>query len=236
MQILSFDNVCFSYNKQTVLKNINLSLSTGEVVCLLGANASGKTTLMNLAVTLLQPFSGEIKWFDGKDRLADVRSRIGYVPQDVALYQNMSVSDNLRFFGKLHGIQGDNLEHALEKTAHITGVDLAEKKKVRHLSGGMRRRANMAAALIHDPTLLIMDEPTVGIDMPSRQAINTALRSLQQEGKAIMFSSHYPDEISVLATKLLILKEGNITSDYCFDALNSPTERMAEAIRQLTFS
>ncbi len=233
MQVISFSNVAFAYEKKQVLEDVNLTIGQGEVVCLLGANASGKTTMMNLAVTLLSPQAGSISWFDGNDNLKEIRRRIGYVPQEIALYQNMSVIDNLRFFGRLYGLKGEELHRAVKGAAEMAEVDIIERKRVRDLSGGIRRRANMAAALLHNPDLLVMDEPTVGIDLPSRQAIISALFNLKNEGKSILFSSHYPDEVSTLATRLLVLKDGQITSDFNMESLATPEQRLTEAIRRL---
>jgi ABC-2 type transport system ATP-binding protein len=233
MQVISFRNVAFAYDKKQVLQDVSITIGKGEVVCLLGANASGKTTMMGLAVTLLSPLSGSISWFDGKDKLKEIRRRIGYVPQEIALYQNMSVIDNLRFFGKLYGLKGEALQKSVKESAALAELDLTERKRVRDLSGGIRRRANMAAALLHNPDLLVMDEPTVGIDLPSRQAIISALFNLKNEGKSILFSSHYPDEVSTLATRLLVLKDGQITTDFNMESLATPEERLTEAIHRL---
>ncbi len=233
MQVISYDGVDFAYDKKMVLQGINLSIGQGEVVCLLGANAAGKTTMMGLAVTLLAPQAGTITWFDGLASLNEIRRRIGYVPQEIALYPNMSVLDNLNFFGKLYGLKGTALSTAVKNSAEIAEIDLLDKKRVRDLSGGMRRRANLAAALLHDPVLLVMDEPTVGIDMPSRQAITSALLNLKQSGKSILFSSHYPDEVSALATRLLVLRDGSITDDIDMNIFTTPAERLSEAIHRL---
>ena len=233
MQVISFAGVSFAYDQKTVLEEVELSIAQGEVVCLLGANASGKTTMMGLAVTLLAPKAGTITWFDGGESISEIRRKIGYVPQEIALYPNMSALENLRFFGKLYGLQGSALAEAVKNAAAIAEVDLLDRKKVRDLSGGMKRRANMAAALLHDPILLVMDEPTVGIDMPSRQAITSALVNLKQNGKSILFSSHYPDEVSALATRLLVLRDGKITDDIDMNALATPGERLGEAIQRL---
>ena len=229
---LLFEKVAFQYGEKTIFTNADFSLASGEAVCLLGANASGKTTLMSIAATLQSAGAGKIVWFEQPGtETAAIRKRMGYVPQEIALYQNMSPAENLRFFGRLYGIPGSVLPNRIAQACEVVGIDPQEKKKVMHLSGGMKRRVNIAVSLINEPELLIMDEPTAGIDMLSRRSIAEAVAALVKRGRTVLFSSHYPDEISLLANRVLLLRNGSISER----AVNDASENSTESIYRMMF-
>ena len=153
---LLFENVSFRYGETGIFQDACFSLAAGDAVCLLGANASGKTTLMSIAATLQKSGGGRIVWFEQPQmEVAAIRKRIGYVPQEIALYHNMSPEENLRFFGRLYGIPNSVLSERIFRACEVVGLDPQEKKKVAQMSGGMKRRVNIAAALLNEPDLLI---------------------------------------------------------------------------------
>lgn len=229
---LLFENVSFRYGETGIFADACFSLAAGDAVCLLGANASGKTTLMSIAATLQRANAGRIVWFEQPQlEVAAIRKRIGYVPQEIALYHNMSPEENLQFFGRLYGIPKAVLAERIVRACGVVGLDPQEGKKVAQMSGGMKRRVNIAVALLNEPELLILDEPTAGIDMPSRKAIADAVAQLAKSGRTVLFSSHYPDEISSLAGRVLLLRNGAISEK----SVAAAAGNSAESIYRMMF-
>lgn len=182
---------------------------------MLGPNGAGKTTTISIACGLLQKDSGEVK-VNGKElnhKSILPKRDIGYVPQDLALYPELSASDNLRFFGKLYGLSGRDLEGRINETLETVGLIDRRDDRIESFSGGMKRRANIAAGLLHKPSLLVLDEPTVGVDPQSRNAILEAVQLLSNEGMAVLYTTHYMEEAERLCDRVGIIDKGQIVAE-----------------------
>ncbi len=213
-------NLVKKYGQNTALNNINLEIYKGEIFGLLGPNGAGKSTLLSVLATVSRPTSGEII-VQGRDILrhaASVKKLIGLVPQEIALYTQLSGMDNLNFWGNVYGLRGKQLKSRIAETLAITGLQDRITDTVEDYSGGMRRRLNIAVALLHRPEILIMDEPTVGVDVQSRKTIMEAVKKLSSQGCTIIYTSHYVDEMEWLCDRLAIMQEGII------QAVGTPAE------------
>lgn len=202
------------FNHQVILDNLCFQVHSGEILGLLGPNGAGKSTTFNMITGLLRPDSGDIR-FMGRNMNAvpDYKYRIGVVPQDICLYDHFTVTENLRFIGRLYGIKGEHLKKTVNDL--IEAVQLTGKRdtEISKLSGGMKRRINIAAALVHNPLLILMDEPTVGIDPQSRNLIWELIKDLKSKGKSIILTSHYVDEIEALSDRVIIIDRGSVIAE-----------------------
>ena len=194
------------------IDNISLEIQEGEIYGLLGPNGAGKSTAIAIICGLLKPTSGEIKILDVDvtKSMKGQNKKIGYVPQEIALYSEFTTYENLKFFGELYGLRGIKLKEKIEYALEFTGLLEQSKKIVGKFSGGMKRRLNIACAIMHDPKIIIMDEPTVGIDPQSRNLILEAVKKLNKKGTTIIYTTHYMEEISAICTKIAIMDHGNI--------------------------
>jgi ABC-2 type transport system ATP-binding protein len=191
---------------------VDLTIARGRVFGLLGPNGAGKTTLMSMICGLLAPDRGSIR-FDGIDlaRKGGVHHRrIGLVPQDLALYPTLTARENLAFFGGVQGLGGDELRRRIDSCLEAAGLEALADRRVETFSGGLKRRLNLVVALIHEPELLILDEPTVGIDPQSRRFIHDKLKALNAAGLTILYTSHYMEEVEQLCDELAIIDHGRI--------------------------
>ncbi|BAQ60165.1 ABC transporter [Geminocystis sp. NIES-3708] len=207
--MLSIQNLTKFYGKKKVLNDFNLQINAGEIYGLLGVNGAGKTTTINLICGLLTHDSGEI--LINNNKLTQKSKYIlGVAPQENLLYSQLSCEKNLAFFGKIYGLKGTQLKSAIYES--LKAVNLLDKKNetVANLSGGMQRRLNIALALVHHPLLLILDEPTTGLDIESRYEIWQLILSLKQEGITILLTTHLLDEAEKLCDRIGIMKEGKI--------------------------
>ena len=197
------------------LNGINLKVFEGEFFGLLGPNSAGKTTLGSLICGLLNPTSGEILVFDRKvnHKNSDVSSRIGLVPQEIALYDTLTVKENISFFGKLHGIEGQFLKEKVNNFIEIFNLGEHAAKRVSKCSGGIKRRVNLICGLIHDPELLLLDEPTLGVDVQLRTMIFNYLKDLNSAGTTIIYTTHYMKEAESLCSRVNIIDHGEIIAD-----------------------
>src|SRR5207302_6227800 len=186
-----------------------------QLVGLLGPNGAGKTTTVSMIAGLLTPDAGEV--LIGGKRLAGdtdpAKRKVGLVPQDLALYDELSARDNLRFFGALYGLRGAALERAIGAAIDLVGLGDRLRDRVKTFSGGMKRRLNLAAGLLHDPDILLLDEPTVGVDPQSRNAIFDNLETLKQRGKALLYTTHYMEEAERLADRIVVIDHGKVIAD-----------------------
>jgi ABC-2 type transport system ATP-binding protein len=207
--MLNIQNLTKYYNKNKVLNNFNLQINSGEIYGLLGANGAGKTTTINLICGLLTYESGEIL-INGDQLSQKSKYLLGVAPQENLLYTQLTCEENLTFFGKIYGLKGTQLKTAIYE--NLKAVNLLAKKDetVATLSGGMQRRLNIAVALIHHPLLLILDEPTTGLDIESRYEIWQLILSLKQQGMTILLTTHLLDEAEKLCDRIGIMKEGKI--------------------------
>jgi ABC-2 type transport system ATP-binding protein len=200
---------------QPALTGLDLAVEEGEFFGLLGPNGAGKTTAISIFTGLRTPTSGSVSVFDRDLRAAggEVRRRIGLVPQDIALYPTLSVRQNLEYFGRLYGLAGGELKRRIGECLDRVALSETADRPVETLSGGMKRRANLAAGLIHGPTLLFLDEPTVGVDAQSRAAILTTLQSLSQAGVTMIYTTHYLEEAERLCGRVAIIDGGRVLSE-----------------------
>jgi ABC-2 type transport system ATP-binding protein len=225
--MLAFHTVTKNFGPITALDHVSLDIAPGEFFGLLGPNGAGKSTLMSLAAGLRSPDSGEIVLAGvplSKTNLA-ARYTLGLVPQSIALYTDLTAEQNLRIFGELYGLRGADLQIRIDEA--LESVQLADRRHsaVKTFSGGMQRRLNIVASLLHRPKLLLCDEPTVGIDPQSRNAIFDYLEKLNREGLTIIYSTHYMEEAERLCSRIGIIDHGKIL------ALGS----LAELLTQLPF-
>jgi ABC-2 type transport system ATP-binding protein len=210
-----------SFGELRAVVSVSLALEPGRIVGLLGPNGAGKTTTVSMLTGLVTPDAGEVL-VNGHRLAGDadpVKRRLGLVPQGLALYDELSAHDNLRFFGALYGLTGAALEHAMAKALALVGLADRARQRVRAYSGGMKRRLNLAAGLLHDPDILLLDEPTVGVDPQTRNAIFDNLEALKRRGKALLYTTHYLEEAERLADRLVILDHGRVIADDTLDGL-----------------
>ncbi len=212
--ILSISNLTKTYPKafEPTLKGIDLSVQRGEIFGLLGPNGAGKTTLISILCGLARPTSGDIQ-LDGHllpSGLQAVKPLIGVVPQDIALYPTLTARENLQFFGAMYGLQSNELNSKISDWLQKLGLSEAADRRLDTFSGGMKRRVNLIASILHRPKLLILDEPTVGVDVQSRNAIIDQLELLNKEGMTIIYTSHHLEEAQDFCTKVAIMDYGQI--------------------------
>ena len=209
--MLTLTNVRKSFGKTVAVDGLSLSVRKGELLGLLGPNGAGKSTSVSLAVGLLAPDAGTVA-IDGLGNPADpaVRARIGVAPQALALYDLLTAEENLRFFGEVYGLTGAALETRVSWCLDFVGLTDRKGDAAGSYSGGMRRRLNLAAALVHDPELLLLDEPTVGVDPQSRNKIFENIKTLHGEGRTIIYTTHYMEEAVRLCERIAIIDAGRL--------------------------
>lgn len=213
MTLLTVEKLEKAYGKIRALRGVDLEIEKGEICGLLGPNGAGKSTTIACISTLLRPDGGTLDYrgVSVVEAPGQIRSQIGVVPQEIALYPTLKGIDNLRFFGSVYGLKGRALDDAIDRVAGIIGIGDRLHHRVDTYSGGMKRRLNIGAALLHDPELLIMDEPTVGIDPQSRRHILDTVRKLNRErGMTVLYTSHYMEEVEALCEKIHIMDEGRV--------------------------
>jgi ABC-2 type transport system ATP-binding protein len=215
MAILEVNQLRKSYGKKNALEDVTFSLEEGACFGFLGPNGAGKSTTMKILTGIVKADSGTVRLF-GEDiaRNTDAVSRyIGYVPQEITLYEKLSAFDNLEFFGQTYGVRGVELKRRIKEVLEKTGLADRAKDEVQTFSGGMKRRINIAAALLHRPKLLILDEPTVGIDPQSRNHIFEMIRELNQDGVTVIYSTHYMEEVEALCDQVAIMDRGTVKAN-----------------------
>jgi ABC-2 type transport system ATP-binding protein len=211
MSYIEVKNITKRFEDKLVLDNISFDIEEGDFFGLIGPNGAGKSTLINIMTGLLKSNSGDftIDNHSIKSTPLKVKEQIGLVPQNIALIQNATAYDNLEFFGNLYGLRGKDLKNKMDEALEITGLMDKKKEKVKKFSGGMMRRLNIAAAIMHKPKVLILDEPTVGIDPQSRNHIFEFTRKLNKENKTtIIYTSHYMEEVEMLCNNIFIMDLG----------------------------
>ena len=201
------------FKGKVAVEGANLYLDKGEAVGLLGPNGAGKSTTISMISTLLKPTSGDVR-LNGKSVIqnpSEMRRVLGVVPQEIALYPELTAYENLKFFGRIYGLSGKGLETAIQRSLELVGLAERQKEVVKTYSGGMKRRINIAAAMMHEPEIIIMDEPTVGIDPQSRSHILEMVRRLNREkGLTVLYTSHYMEEVERLCDRVYIMDHGKI--------------------------
>lgn len=210
--MLEVKNVLKRYDDLVALDNLSLDIKKGEVFGLLGPNGSGKTTLINCILSLSKFEKGDIKIFDqpmSADRY-DLKAKIGYVPQEIAVFDELSVYDNIDFFCGLYIQDRATRKQYVEDAIEFVGLNDFRKFVPKKLSGGLKRRLNLACGLAHKPELLILDEPTVAVDPQSRNAILEGIMDLNNEGMTVIYTSHYMDEVEQICTRISIIDKGKL--------------------------
>jgi ABC-2 type transport system ATP-binding protein len=196
----------------TAVKQISFEVGQGEIFSLLGPNGAGKSTTISILSCLLQPTSGDASVM-GHSIVSEpqaVKSVLGVVPQDIALYGDLSARENLIFWGRMYGLKGRELEKRVDEVLEIIGLAERQKDRVDKFSGGMKRRVNIGAALMHKPAVIIMDEPTVGIDPQSRRHILDNIKDLNAQGMTVLYTTHYMEEAQELSNRIAIMDQGEI--------------------------
>jgi ABC-2 type transport system ATP-binding protein len=210
--ILQVQNLVKKYGEFTAVNDISFDIESGEIFSLLGPNGAGKTTTISMLSTLYTPTSGDAL-IDGHSISRDpmeVRKIIGIVPQDIALYEELTARENLAFWGQMYGMNRKALTERIDEVLEQIGLATKAKDRVKTYSGGMKRRVNIGVGLLHRPRLLFMDEPTVGIDPQSRRSILDSVKTLNQRGMTILYTTHYMEEAQELSNRVGIIDHGRL--------------------------
>ncbi|HTB17340.1 MAG TPA: ABC transporter ATP-binding protein [Bryobacteraceae bacterium] len=213
--ILQVDSLKKSYGTLVAVNGVSLSAGAGEIVGLLGPNGAGKTTTVSMIAGLLRPDSGSVQ-IEGRPLASDtdpIKRRIGLVPQDLALFDELTAQANLQLFAALYDLDGAAAQRAMDAALDLVGLADRAQERVKNYSGGMKRRLNLAAALLHDPQILLLDEPTVGVDPQSRNAIFDNLEVLKSRGKTLVYTTHYMEEAERLCDRVIIIDHGQVVAN-----------------------
>lgn len=212
MNIVETKNLTKYYDKKCAVDNINFVIEKGEIFGLLGPNGAGKTTTVSMLSCLIKPTNGDARicGYSILSQSLEVKKRIGVVPQEIALYSTLTARENLYFWGQMYGLYGKNLKNKVDEVLEIVSLKDRENDLIKKYSGGMKRRINIAVGLLPSPELLILDEPTVGVDPQSRINILETLKNLNSNGLTILYTSHYMEEVEFLCHKIAIMDLGKI--------------------------
>ena len=201
-----------SYGTKLALESVTLDVKAGEVVALLGPNGAGKTTTLSILATLMVPDSGTLRIL-GLDALGQqtlIRRHLGFVPQSIALYPSLRAAENLELFLKMHGLSRQAARDACAGALELVDLSTSAADPVATLSGGMQRRLNLACGIAHEPEILLLDEPSIGVDPQSRDHILRAIRSLANAGAAVVYSTHYMEEVERLCDRVFLIDQGRV--------------------------
>jgi len=213
--MLEVEGLTKAFGELKAVNCVSFRANYGEILGLLGPNGAGKTTTVSLIAGFLRPDSGDVL-IEGKRVQSDtdpVKQKIGLVPQNLALYDNLSARDNLTFFAALYGLARTKASEAINNALNLVELSDRAGDKVEAFSGGMKRRLNLAAALLHDPQILLLDEPTVGVDPQSRNAIFDNLETIRKQGKTLLYTTHYMEEAERLCDRIVIIDHGKVIAD-----------------------
>ena len=238
--IVAFDKVVFSYDYIEVLHQISFSLCQGEVVGLLGPNGAGKSTTIKIIAGILAPRGGAVSvaGLPLPERAVDVKQRIGYVPEAAVLFESLTGQEFLELSGRLHGVEEDTLQMRIREILEIFGLSSDRTSRLDTYSKGMRQKALIAAALLHNPELILLDEPLSGLDVNAAIMIKDLIAALAADGKTILYSSHVLDVVERVCDRALIIHQGNLIADGSLESLKASTnqESLEEVFRALTHS
>jgi ABC-2 type transport system ATP-binding protein len=228
--ILQVRELVKHYGAVRALDGVSFDVGAGEIFGLLGPNGAGKTTLLSIITCLLEPTAGEARILGRVVRRGDrdLRRHIGIVPQELAIYGELSARENLLFFGGLYGMHGADLESSVDDILRAIGLEDRGRQRAGTFSGGMKRRLNLGAALVHRPRLLLLDEPTTGVDPQSRNHIFEEVRRLNAQGVTMVYTSHYMEEVQALCPRIGIIDHGRLIA--C-DALPNLLQQLTGLIR-----
>ena len=213
MKMLEIKKISKEYGNTIAVNDVNLQINKGEIFGILGPNGAGKSTLIGIICGLIKRTSGEIIYEEKERKTRNWKANIGVVPQDFALYWDLTAEENVEFFCSLYGFKGKELKERVKRVLNFVGLSDVGNKKASEFSGGMKRRLNIACAISHSPKLIIMDEPTVGIDPQSRNHILKSVLKLRDEGATIIYTSHYMQEIDDICDRIAIIDKGNIIAE-----------------------
>lgn len=211
---IQVQNLQKCFGEFVAVKGIQFEVQQGEIFSLLGPNGAGKSTMISMLSCLLQPSGGEAYVMEHSivREAQAVKACIGIVPQDIALYGDLSARENLNFWGRMYGIRGSTLAKRVDEVLEIIGLTDRQKDQVDKFSGGMKRRVNIGAALMHKPAVIIMDEPTVGIDPQSRRHILDNIKELNSQGMTVLYTTHYMEEAQELSDHIAIMDQGEVVA------------------------
>jgi ABC-2 type transport system ATP-binding protein len=217
--VIEVQSLSKSYNARKVVDSIDLSIERGSTFGFLGPNGAGKTTSISMLVGLLKPDAGKVTIAGGDPSSPSIRKRIGIAPQSLSLYDNLSAADNLRFFGTMYQLTGTRLSERVAWALQFAGLVDRSNDRVATFSGGMKRRLNIAVGLVHEPDVLLLDEPTVGVDPQSRNHIMQSVAQLARDGLTIIFTTHYMEEAEKLCDRVAIIDHGRILANESIPSL-----------------
>jgi ABC-2 type transport system ATP-binding protein len=213
--VLEIRSLRKTFGALAAVDDVSFAVEPGQLVGLLGPNGAGKTTTVSMIAGLIKPDRGQV--LVGGHTLAGdtdpIKRKIGLVTQDLALYDELTALENLRFFGALYSLSGSALDDAIAAALTLVGLADRMRARVKTFSGGMKRRLNLAAGLLHDPDILLLDEPTVGVDPQSRNAIFDNLEELKRRGKALLYTTHYMEEVERLADRIVVIDSGKVVAN-----------------------
>lgn len=214
MEAIRIQNLSKSYDGEQsfAVKNLNLSIRKKEIFGLLGPNGAGKTTLISMMCGLLKPTSGEVllNELNFRQNRKEILKKIGVVPQEYALYPTLTAFENLEFFGSLYNLKGKDLKNRIESGLEKVNLSDYRNRPIKDFSGGMKRRINLLTGILHNPEILFLDEPTVGVDIQSKEVIISILEELNQNGTTIIYTSHHLSEAQNFCTQISIIDKGKI--------------------------
>ncbi|WP_195971302.1 ABC transporter ATP-binding protein [Clostridium thermobutyricum] len=215
MDAIKIDGLIKRFGDFIAVDNININIKEGEIYGLLGPNGAGKSTTIGIMCGLLKPTNGkiEILGVDVTKSMKNQNKLIGLVPQEIALYGELTAYENLKFFGQLYNLKGRELEESIDRVLDFIGLQDVKKKVANTFSGGMKRRLNIGCALIHSPKIVIMDEPTVGIDPQSRNHILQSVKKLNESGVTVIYTTHYMEEVEFICNKIAIIDKGKVIAE-----------------------
>lgn len=221
--ILEIKGMVKSFKTVTAVDGISLNIKEGEIFGLLGPNGAGKSTTINILCGILHMDKGEVKCFDKdlKKKIRNIKKDIGVVPQSIAVYEDLKARENVEFFASLYGLKGMELKDRAQEALEFVGLTDRSDDLPKNFSGGMKRRLNIACAIAHRPKLIIMDEPTVGIDPQSRNHILESVKKLNEMGSTIIYTSHYMEEVEAICTRIGIIDHGKLIACGTYEELQS---------------
>jgi len=211
---IEVQNLKKNFGELQAVRGVSFAAKTGEILSLLGPNGAGKSTTISMLAGLLEPADGDacIMGHSIQKDSQEAKAALGVVPQDIALYPDLTARENLDFWGKMYGLRGPALKQRVEEVLDIIGLSERQRDKVGTFSGGMKRRVNIGVALLHKPQVVIMDEPTVGIDPQSRRHILDNVKDLNQQGMTVLYTTHYMEEAEELSDHIAIIDEGKVVA------------------------
>lgn len=221
MKMLEIKKLYKDYGNHIAVDGIDLKIQRGQIYGILGPNGAGKSTTIGMICGLIKKTSGEVIYEEETNKIRKWKENIGIVSQDFALYWDLTAEENISFFCSLYGFKGQDLKYRTAKTLDFVGLTDVKNKKASEFSGGMKRRLNIGCAIAHSPKLIIMDEPTVGIDPQSRNHILESVLKLRDEGATIIYTSHYMKEVDDICDRIAIIDRGHIIAEGTSDELKN---------------